>query len=234
MKLRTIPIILTLLLITTGCNYSRQLQKFCNETRAAQSEYTCRVVKDTKGKDRTPEKISTLVDRIEDGERRRIRITKQDAEDFVTEFWCAPNAAERYAVTGWNPDWIADGTLDDITCPEPEPAATGQERILQLIAGVFPDHTVNATKIAKCESTFDPKAIGGIGERGLMQIHPNHFRGVWSNVLPNAGFTWDDMFDPQKNLEAARILFDLNGQKWGRRTPSSPLIWSCAPIVGVP
>ena len=71
--------------------------------------------------------------------------------------------------------------------------------------------TVNAfipnTGLPSClgwyESNFNPMAVGGAGERGVMQIHPIHFG---YGVSTSRGFTWDDMFNPVKNTQFARII----------------------------
>ena len=54
-----------------------------------------------------------------------------------------------------------------------------------------------------------------------MQIHPTHFR---SGALAKAGFTWDDMFVPEKNLAFAKFLLGSVGGQW---YPT----WTCANLV---
>ncbi len=236
--LKLLAALLAFALTATGCNYAQALNDFCDLTRSNNSEHQCRVVPNDKGKNRKDEKIERIIDRAGEGTRRRIRITEQDAEHFVTSFICRDNPGTKYESLGWSTDWLE---LEANPCPARP--STGDE-IKDIIADIFPNDYANALVIVNCESRFDPKAIGAShNERGLFQVHPGHFDGRWqrprgSNIanlpLVKAGFTWDDMFDPLKNTQAARIIFDDNGQKWGRRTPSSPLIWTCAQIHGIP
>lgn len=82
-------------------------------------------------------------------------------------------------------------------------------------------------KVASCESaSFKPEVVYGpqvglAGERGVMQIHPTH---LYSGALARAGFTWNDMFIPEKNLAFGKILLASVGGNW------SPT-WTCASLV---
>lgn len=61
--------------------------------------------------------------------------------------------------------------------------------------------TPNRVKaIVAVESSGNPKAVGLLGERGLMQLMQSTFEDVNRNY--NLGLSWDDMFDSQKNLTA--------------------------------
>jgi len=74
-----------------------------------------------------------------------------------------------------------------------------------------------ASRIMLCESGGDATEVGAAGERGLMQIHPIH-----RPLIADLGYTWDQMFDADANMEVARALYDQSG--W------SP--WSCLSKVG--
>lgn len=69
------------------------------------------------------------------------------------------------------------------------------------------------TEIVRCESTFNPHAVGSAGERGLTQVHPVHRPRIEA-----MGFTWDDMFDPRANLDVAYAIWSEQGTR----------PWSCA------
>ena len=65
----------------------------------------------------------------------------------------------------------------------------GVERWRGLVALIFPAENVERVlRVMTCESHGDPNATGGVGERGLMQIHPIHS---------------DSTYDPEGNLRAA-------------------------------
>lgn len=76
-----------------------------------------------------------------------------------------------------------------------------------------------ATCIAWAESTFNALAVGGVGERGVMQIHPIHEPELW-----RVGATWAEMFEPGKNARYAAYL----RRSWGSWSP-----WSTAGVCGV-
>jgi hypothetical protein len=78
---------------------------------------------------------------------------------------------------------------------------------------VFPAATENAAvRVAGCETgwTFNPRAVGRAGERGLFQIHPVHFS--WAQP-------WR-LFDPVWN---ARVAYRLS------RGGTSWRAWTCQP-----
>lgn len=85
----------------------------------------------------------------------------------------------------------------------------------------------NAVIVARCESVNFKQAVvygpqtGKAGERGVMQIHPVHIKS-----MAQYGFTWDDMFNPDKNLAYAVILYKSVNLKW------SPT-WTCATNNGI-
>lgn len=67
-----------------------------------------------------------------------------------------------------------------------------------------------ALRVARCESTMNPGAVGGAGERGLFQIHPVH--------APALGDRWGQLFDPAVNVQVAFEMWSTQG--WGP--------WTCA------
>ena len=80
------------------------------------------------------------------------------------------------------------------------------------ICDVFGPRCATAMRVASCETggTFDPRARGSAGERGLFQIHPVHFG--WLNERR--------LYQRRYN---ARIAFRLSrgGRDWGP--------WTCRP-----
>ncbi|MBO4837378.1 MAG: lytic transglycosylase domain-containing protein, partial [Clostridia bacterium] len=48
------------------------------------------------------------------------------------------------------------------------------------------------------ESSYDPRATSSVGARGLMQLMPDTFEQVRSQLRENA--TFDDMYDPEQNI----------------------------------
>ena len=78
--------------------------------------------------------------------------------------------------------------------------SAGVEQWRELVISIFPTNTVNAVLgIMNCESGGNPNVTGGVGERGLMQIHPLHF---------------DSTYDPTGNLLAAYRISG-GGYSWG-------------------
>lgn len=72
---------------------------------------------------------------------------------------------------------------------------------------------VHAAGVIQCESSWDPYAVGALGERGLLQISPIHRQRIQA-----LGYTWDDMFDPAANLAVAESLWWESGWwPWGCR-----------------
>lgn len=91
---------------------------------------------------------------------------------------------------------------------------TGKEAIASEIRRVF--GTEYAVQVAVCESGLNPNAVGSHGERGLFQIHPVHISSI-----QKAGFTWDQMFDPNANIAYAKLLYGWQG--WNP--------WSCSRLI---
>jgi len=77
-----------------------------------------------------------------------------------------------------------------------------------------------AVEVFRCESVnFQPDVVygpteGAAGERGIVQLHP-----VNLPLVHQLGYTWSDMFIPEKNLEVGYALWEQRG--WAA--------WSCAP-----
>lgn len=70
-----------------------------------------------------------------------------------------------------------------------------------------------ALRVARCESTMRPDAVGRAGERGLMQVHPVHRARI-----ERLGYTWDQMLQPGPNLAVAHDLYREQGWR----------PWTCA------
>ena len=67
--------------------------------------------------------------------------------------------------------------------------------------------------VAYCESGYDEKAEGALGERGFLQIHPVH-----KDRIERLGYTWDDMYTLWPNLVVAYDIW-LDSESWEQ--------WSC-------
>jgi hypothetical protein len=103
--------------------------------------------------------------------------------------------------------YLLGGALDQAA------ASSAHSRSVAAIRLVFPAATENtAIRVARCETggTFNPRAVGRAGERGLFQIHPVHFG--WAQP-------WR-LFDPVWN---ARVAYRLS------RGGTSWRAWSCKP-----
>ena len=75
----------------------------------------------------------------------------------------------------------------------------------EIIVAVFGETAPRACRVAWCESTWDPGATGGQGERGYFQIHPVH--------------GWRSTYDPERNTLVAYEM-SRGGRDWSA--------WSCA------
>ena len=103
---------------------------------------------------------------------------------------------------------IADFELIAETVKERVIPSQSIEPVQSYIRQVFGKDAIDALKVAKCESNYRPHALGGVGERGVFQIHPIHTRRIES-----LGWSFNDMFDYKKNTRLAYILFKEQG--WG-------------------
>lgn len=99
----------------------------------------------------------------------------------------------------------------------PKPAAVKTPTLGQgvsyaaMIGRVFGARAPEAIRVAICESSLNPGAIGP-GGRGLFQINPRHH--MW-RVQAVRGTT---LFDPMTNIRVAKHLFDEQGWR----------PWACA------
>ena len=73
------------------------------------------------------------------------------------------------------------------------------------------DMQANIVAVVQCESRWDPRAVGMLGERGLLQIHPIH-----RAPMAKAGLDFGQEGD---RLRWAIRIFEGNG--WGP--------WACRP-----
>jgi soluble lytic murein transglycosylase-like protein len=96
------------------------------------------------------------------------------------------------------------------------PSPVYQGYIRDLIYRYFPASQAEfATRVAWCESSFNPSAVGDQGRaRGIFQFWQATFLGT--NVGRAAG--WDAAFDAETNIRAAAELVARGG--WGP--------WTCA------
>jgi hypothetical protein len=92
--------------------------------------------------------------------------------------------------------------------PVPE---TGQWRDL---IGAYPWPLGEALRVFSCESVnFRPDVVygpteGAAGERGITQLHPVHIDKFYQR-----DWTWDDAFNPERNLAVAYAIYADQG--WG-------------------
>ena len=63
------------------------------------------------------------------------------------------------------------------------------------------------------ESRFDPKKLGGAGERGLMQVSEKA-ANEWARENKIDNFHVEDLFDPKTNLEAGTWYLHRAMQHW--------------------
>lgn len=68
-----------------------------------------------------------------------------------------------------------------------------------------------AVRVSECETagSFNPKATGSQGERGLFQIHPKYHQ----ERIKRLGFSWDRMYEVGPNITVAADLYAEQG--WG-------------------
>lgn len=92
--------------------------------------------------------------------------------------------------------------------PESERVKLPPTDIKGYIRYVFGKHTDEALAVAYCESRFHANSVGGVGERGLFQIHPIHTKRI-----EKLGLKFDDMFNPYRNTDVAYNIFKEQG--WG-------------------
>jgi len=101
----------------------------------------------------------------------------------------------------------------------PEPAGDYPSELVAIVSG-FSWDVEDALAVAWCEmgGKWEPRALGGYGERGVFQLHPIH-AWRWSDY-------WEGSMIPSRNAEMAYSLFLSLGSMW------SPT-WSCATLLGI-
>ena len=88
--------------------------------------------------------------------------------------------------------------------------------ILQDFTALTLDPEFGATfrSVMECESGGDPLAVGALGERGVLQLHPIH-----RQLVERMGYAWGDMFQLGPNILVAEAIWKES--EW------QP--WSCKP-----
>ncbi len=84
------------------------------------------------------------------------------------------------------------------------------------IENVFGPTSDQAIRVARCESTLNPRAVSpGGGNHGLFQINNVH-RTSFTQVT---GQPWSEVYDPHWNSVFAKYLYDTQGWR----------PWTCKP-----
>ncbi len=65
------------------------------------------------------------------------------------------------------------------------------------------------------ESHFDPNAVSDVGARGLMQIMPDAFDWIKFRLDDTRDITFDDMFDPQLNIQYGTYMLSYLYEDFG-------------------
>jgi soluble lytic murein transglycosylase len=72
-------------------------------------------------------------------------------------------------------------------------------------------HPAFIAAVLYCESTYDPRAVSGVGARGLMQIMEGTASWI-AGKLGDRDYSFDNMFDPETNIRyGAWYIAYLNG-----------------------
>lgn len=107
--------------------------------------------------------------------------------------------------------------LDPMIVPEPEIAPHDQS-VDDSIRSWFPSNHGDAVRVARCESSLNPRAVNPNGFHGLFQIAKAYHRSAFERVT---GVSWDEgIYNAYYNSQYARYLYDASGG-WGP--------WSCKP-----
>jgi soluble lytic murein transglycosylase len=69
--------------------------------------------------------------------------------------------------------------------------------------------------VIKTESGFDEKAVSSVGARGLMQLTEEAFDWVKFRMGDERDLSYDDMFDPEYNIEYGTYLLRLLYEEYG-------------------
>lgn len=67
----------------------------------------------------------------------------------------------------------------------------------------------------KTESNFDPNAVSDVGARGLMQLMEDAFEWVKFRMDDERDIVYNDMFDPQYNIEYGTFMISLLYKEYG-------------------
>ena len=106
------------------------------------------------------------------------------------------------------------------------PGAEARARIyaaqVELAAGAAQVDPFLVVALIERESSWNPRAVGAAGERGVMQIHPAG--GAWAKYGP-AGASWDAAFNVPTNIRVGTLWM-----AWKRRHcgTSDPRLWLSA------
>ena len=93
-----------------------------------------------------------------------------------------------------------------------------------LIASVASSHELDPMLVKAVvwrESRFDPKKLGGAGERGLMQVSEIAARD-WAMETKVENFQVEELFDPKVNLEAGGWYLHRAMVHWQKADDATP------------
>jgi soluble lytic murein transglycosylase-like protein len=104
----------------------------------------------------------------------------------------------------------------ETTSPPVTTYAPSVEQWRTLVEAYFPAESVSwAMRVMSCESNGNPLALNpSSGAAGLFQFIPSTWMRI---IMPNLGFTTEQVWDPASNVAAAAWLFAAEG----------PTQWSC-------
>lgn len=127
-------------------------------------------------------------------------------------------AAVDLYVTAITPTTTAAPHVPVVTAPRAP--AVSPDFAREVVEAYFPaDQVDRALRIMNCESTFSPSETGGVGERGLLQIHPG-WSTSWGgtvygfdapSVILGLGYTWDQMYEVWPNVHVASVIWSHEG-----------------------
>ena len=69
--------------------------------------------------------------------------------------------------------------------------------------------------VIRTESRFDPNATSDVGARGLMQLMPEAYDWVGYRMKDNRNLTYDDMLNPEYNIEYGTYLLKILYDEYG-------------------
>lgn len=69
--------------------------------------------------------------------------------------------------------------------------------------------------VIKTESNFDPEARSDVGARGLMQLMEDTYEWVGYRMEDERELTYDNMYDPEYNIEYGTYLLMLLSEEYG-------------------